>query len=128
MRAAPSADCLTASSRSFRACTGITATSTGCGAARPRRANQLPRPAYAIRPAGEPWRSAPSPPLQLYTAESLNGSLVGKSGRPYRRFGGLCLECEGYPGPANTAGFGDIFTRPGQPRRQTTVYSFSQHQ
>jgi aldose 1-epimerase len=62
--------------------------------------------------------------LQLYTGASLNGSLIGKSGRPYPRFGGLCLECQGYPDGANHPELGDIILRPGEVCRQTTIYSF----
>ena len=63
--------------------------------------------------------------LQLYTGVSLDGTLIGKSGRPYGRHAGLCLECEGYPDGANTPALGDIILLPGHPRRQTTVYAFS---
>ncbi len=63
--------------------------------------------------------------LQLYTGVALDGSLIGKSGRPYARHAGLCLECEGYPDGANTPALGDIVLRPGQSCRQTTSYTFS---
>jgi aldose 1-epimerase len=62
--------------------------------------------------------------LQLYTAAVLNGSLIGKSGRPYPKFGGLCLECQGYPDGANHPELGDIVLRPGQIYHQTTIYRF----
>jgi aldose 1-epimerase len=61
--------------------------------------------------------------LQFYTAAHLDGSIRGKSGRPYVRHGGLCLECQGYPDSG--AGFGDIMVRPGKPQRHRTVYAFS---
>lgn len=60
--------------------------------------------------------------LQFYTAAHLDGSLVGKSGRPYVRHAGFCLECQGYPDPA--AGFGDILVRPGSTQRHRTIYAF----
>lgn len=63
--------------------------------------------------------------IQLYTGVGLDGSLVGKAGRPYESFAGLCLECEGYPDGANRPALGDIVLRPGQIHRQTTVYAFS---
>jgi aldose 1-epimerase len=62
--------------------------------------------------------------LQLYTGASLNGALIGKSGRPYPKFGGLCLECQGYPDGANHPELGDIILRPGEIYRQTTLYRF----
>lgn len=63
--------------------------------------------------------------LQFYTGVNLDGTLVGKSGRPYGRHAGLCLECHGYPDGAGTAEFGDIWVRPGSPQRRTTLYAFS---
>jgi aldose 1-epimerase len=66
-----------------------------------------------------------APCVQLYTGISLDGTLKGKSGRPYNRHGGLCLECQGYPNGVNTPALGDIVLRPGQTYRQTTVHKFS---
>lgn len=62
--------------------------------------------------------------LQLYTAAVLDGSLIGKSGRRYPKFGGLCLECQGYPDGANHPELCDIILRPGEMYRQTTIYRF----
>lgn len=66
-----------------------------------------------------------SPCLQFYTGVSLDGTLVGKSGRRYPRHAGFCLECQGYPDGANTSEFGDIILRPGERYHQTTVFAFS---
>ena len=63
--------------------------------------------------------------LQLYTGAALDGSLIGKSGTPYARYAGVCLECHGYPDGANVASLGDIILRPGVLQRQTTAYAFS---
>ena len=68
--------------------------------------------------------STTEPCLQFYTGVALDSSLVGKSGRPYGPYAGLCLECEGYPDAVNTPGFGDIVIRPGRPQRTRTVYAF----
>lgn len=65
------------------------------------------------------------PCVQLYTGASLDGSLIGKSGRPYGRFGAVCLECERYPDGANVPALGDIVARPGRIYRQRTVHAFS---
>ncbi len=62
--------------------------------------------------------------LQLYSGSGLDGSVVGKSGVPYARHAGICLECEGYPDGANVPQMGDIILRPGFPRRETTAYAF----
>jgi aldose 1-epimerase len=96
----------------------------------------VPRPAVA----GEPVKiatlnhpasgrtltcSTTQPLLQLYTASHFDGSITGKSGRPYQKYAGVCLECEGYPNGVNRPDLGDILLRPGTPQRHTTVYAFS---
>ncbi len=63
--------------------------------------------------------------LQLYCAAVLDGSLTGKSGGKYQKFGGVCLECQGYPDGPNTPALGDIILRPGATYRQTTLHRFS---
>ena len=63
--------------------------------------------------------------LQLYTGSGLDGSIIGKSGVPYPRHSGICLECEGYPDGANAPGLGDIILRPGVKQYQTTAYAFT---
>jgi len=63
--------------------------------------------------------------LQLYAAAALNGSLIGKSGRAYEKFGGLCLECQGYPDGVNHPELGNIILRPGDDiAGGTTIYRF----
>lgn len=62
--------------------------------------------------------------LQLYTGVGLDGSVRGKSGTPYARHAGVCLECEGYPDGANSPEMGDIILRPPHARREITGYSF----
>lgn len=65
--------------------------------------------------------------IQMYTGVGLDGSHVGKSGRVYETFGGVCLECEGYPnaiGDSAKDGFGDIVVRPGETQRHKTIYTF----
>lgn len=63
--------------------------------------------------------------VQFYSGVGLDGSLIGKSGTPYGKHHGFCLECEGYPDAVNVPSLGDILVRPGIPRRHTTVYAFS---
>ncbi len=63
--------------------------------------------------------------IQFYSGMGLDGSLTGKSGTPYAKHHGFCLECEGYPDGAKVPELGDIVVRPGKPRRHTTVYTFS---
>lgn len=69
-----------------------------------------------------------NPCLQMYAGGGLDGSLTGKAGIPYPAFGGLCLECQGYPnaiGDGARRGYGDIVVRPGTPQRYSTIYQFS---
>ena len=63
--------------------------------------------------------------LQFYGGTLLDGTLLGKSGVPYARNAGLCLECEGYPDGVNHPELGDIVVRPGAPQREATAYKFS---
>lgn len=63
--------------------------------------------------------------LQLYTGTSLDSSMLGKSGKPYKAHAGLCLECEGYPDGINVQQLGSILIEPGKPYRQVTEYAFS---
>jgi aldose 1-epimerase len=63
--------------------------------------------------------------LQVYTGAALDGTQVGKFGRGYGPFAGLCLECEGYADGTNLPEFGDILVHPGQPQRRNTRYAFS---
>ena len=65
--------------------------------------------------------------LQFYTGVALDGTLTGKSGRPYGRHAGLCLECQGYPNATSVDTFGDILVRPDAPQRRLTIYAFSVH-
>ena len=62
--------------------------------------------------------------LQLYTGASLNGG-IGKSGKRYEAFAGLCLECMGYPDGIDVPELGSILVQPGERCRQTTEYAFS---
>jgi len=63
--------------------------------------------------------------LQLYTGAALDGSLTGKSGAPYARHAGLCLECQDYPDGVNHPTWENGVLHPGQIRRQATLYTFS---
>ena len=63
--------------------------------------------------------------LQFYTGVSLEGDLIGKSGRIYPQHGALCLECQGYPDGGSHPELGDILVQPGSTQRRTTIYAFS---
>ena len=66
------------------------------------------------------------PGLQLYTANGLDGSVTGKSGRPYARRYGFCLETQHFPDSPNQPDFPSTILRPGDEYRSQTVFAFSQ--
>jgi aldose 1-epimerase len=65
------------------------------------------------------------PGVQVYTANWLDGSLVGKGGVVYGRHDGLCLETQHFPNSINISHFPNTVLRPGETYRQTTIYRFS---
>jgi aldose 1-epimerase len=65
------------------------------------------------------------PGVQLYTANYLDGGLVGKGGRAYPRHGALCLETQHYPDAVHHENFPSTILRPGGKYTQTTVFRFS---
>jgi aldose 1-epimerase len=69
--------------------------------------------------------STNEPCVQLYTGSSLDGTLIGKSGRPYAKHAAFCLECQANPNAPNHPELGDITLRPGDARDRTALYSFS---
>jgi aldose 1-epimerase len=64
------------------------------------------------------------PGLQFNTANGLDGTIVGKSGKPYRARDGFCLETQHFPDSPNQASFPSTILRPGQVYRSRTVYRF----
>lgn len=68
---------------------------------------------------------ATQPGIQLYTANFLDGSLVGKRGVAYARHSAFCLETQHFPNAVNEPGFPSVILRPGQTYRHTTNYRFS---
>lgn len=65
------------------------------------------------------------PGVQFYTGNFLDGTLHGKSGRPYGRRHGFCLETQHFPDSPNQPAFPSVILRPGSRLRSTTLYRFS---
>jgi len=65
------------------------------------------------------------PGVQFYSGNFLDGSVTGKSGRPYVKRGGFCLEAQHFPDSPNQPSFPPVVLRPGETYRQTTVYRVS---
>jgi aldose 1-epimerase len=62
------------------------------------------------------------PGVQFYSGNFLDGSIVGKSGKPYVKRGGFCLEAQHYPDSPNRPEWPSVVLKPGETYRQTTVY------
>lgn len=88
------------------------------------RAGQLRLAARVVEPGSgralEVYTTEPG--LQFYSGNFLDGSITGKSGRPYPRRGAFCLEAQHFPDSPNQPTFPQVVLRPGQTYRQTTVY------
>jgi len=64
------------------------------------------------------------PGIQFYTGNFLDGTLTGKSGKPYPRRSGFCLETQHYPDSPNQPKFPTTTLRKGQTYKSTTIYHF----
>jgi len=66
------------------------------------------------------------PGIQVYTGNSLDGSVVGTSGQLYRQGDGIALETQHFPDSPNHPAFPSTVLRPGKELRSTTVWRFAQ--
>ncbi len=64
------------------------------------------------------------PGVQLYSGNFLDGSSTGKSGKSYRKGGGIALEPQMFPDTPNRPEFGSIRLVPGEAYRHRIVFSF----
>ncbi len=65
------------------------------------------------------------PGVQVYTANGLNGSVVGSSGTTYRQTEAFTLETQHFPDSPNRPNFPSTELKPGQEFRSTTIYRFA---
>ncbi len=65
------------------------------------------------------------PAMQIYTANSHNGSIHGKQGKPYPRRNAICFETMHFPDSPNKPHWPSTLLRPGETFRSTTIYRFS---
>lgn len=65
------------------------------------------------------------PGMQFYTGNFLDGRLVGKSGNPYPRRSGFCLETQHFPDSPNQPDYPSTILRPGETFTSQTIYRFS---
>jgi aldose 1-epimerase len=65
------------------------------------------------------------PGIQFHSGNFLDGSDVGKGGRPYLRRSALCLETQRFPDSPNKSHFPNSILRKGETFNSETVYRFS---
>ena len=64
------------------------------------------------------------PGVQFYSGNFLDGRLTGKSGQPYVKHGGFCLETQHFPDSPNQPTFPSTILQPGEEYTSKTVYRF----
>ncbi len=65
------------------------------------------------------------PGIQLYTANHMDGTLIGKAGHAYSRHNAFCLETQHFPDSPNQPSFPTTTLKPGETFHSQTVYIFS---
>jgi aldose 1-epimerase len=65
-----------------------------------------------------------APGIQLYSGNSFDGSVTGKSGKKYERYGALALETQHFPDSPNQPAFPSTILNPGEVYRQVCIYRF----
>lgn len=69
--------------------------------------------------------STSQPGVQFYTANFLDGSIVGKGGARYGKHSSFCLETQNWPDAVNQASFPDCLLHPGEEYRHITRFIFT---
>jgi len=65
------------------------------------------------------------PCIQLYTANFLDGSILGKDNCPYQKHSAFCLETQHHPDAPNQPNFPSIILEPGKKYTSTTIHLFT---
>lgn len=71
----------------------------------------------------EVWTTEPG--VQFYSAIHLNGTIKGKGGVAYGKYGAICLETQHFPDSPNHPNFPSTELKPGQQFHSETIYKFS---
>ncbi|WP_049622295.1 galactose-1-epimerase, partial [Frateuria defendens] len=71
--------------------------------------------------------STTQPGLQFYTANGLDGSVAGSTGKAYRQGDAFALEAEHFPDSPNQPKFPSTVLKPGQTLHEETVLHFAAH-
>ena len=64
------------------------------------------------------------PGIQFYQGNFLDGSVMGKNGKPYLQRGALCLETQHFPNSPNEPSFPSTLLKPKEVYLSTCVYHF----
>ena len=67
------------------------------------------------------------PALHVYTANGLDGSMVGKKGMAYKKNSAVCFETMHFGDSPNHDEFPSTVLRPGETFTSQTIFSFSEH-
>lgn len=65
------------------------------------------------------------PGVQFYSGNFMDGSLIGKGGKPYHHRSSICLETQHYPDSPNKPDFPSPVLNPGEEYYSICVYKFS---
>ncbi|MGB2623603.1 MAG: aldose epimerase family protein [Candidatus Acidiferrum sp.] len=65
------------------------------------------------------------PGVQFYSSIGLNGSIKGKGGVAYQKYGAICLETQHFPDSPNRPNFPSTELKPGMHFHSETIYKFS---
>ncbi len=68
------------------------------------------------------------PGIQFYSGNFLDGSVMGKNGKPYLKRGAFCLETQHYPNSPNQANFPSTILEPTETYTSSCIYKFSTEQ
>jgi aldose 1-epimerase len=63
--------------------------------------------------------------MQFYSGNGLDGSITGKGGKSYIRYGGFCLETQHFPDSPNQPNFPSTVLKAGDVYQTTTAFRFS---
>lgn len=65
------------------------------------------------------------PGLVVYTGNHFSERIIGRGGKPFTKWGALCLETMHFPDSPNQPTFPSVILRPGETFSSVTVYQFS---
>jgi aldose 1-epimerase len=65
------------------------------------------------------------PAIQFYSGNFLDGTIVGRGGKPYPKYYAFCLEPQHYPDSPNKPKFPTTLLKPGETYRNVMIFKFS---